>query len=94
MISEAVEEQAAGFRGGFIGLLCVRNRIRVVGSISVRAITDQTIQSVLEKLGYVDCGLAPRAYFPEGRNAEMRSRVFHIGKAVNPEPYGRLQGWE
>ena len=94
MISEAVEEGAAGFRGGFIGLLCVRNRIRVVGSISVRTITDQTIQSVLEKLGYVDCGLAPRAYFPEGRNAEMRSRVFHIGKAVNPEPYGRLQGWE
>lgn len=90
LILEAVEDGISGFRGGWISATAVLNRIKVTGA--VRAVSPQTVATIIEGLGYVSCGRAPRPYFQEDR--ESRPYLFHFGQRADMEGYGRLQGYE
>lgn len=90
MIIEAVEDQLPGFRGGWISATAVANRIKATGAARMVSVT--TIATIIEGLGYVACGRAPRPFFQEDRDA--RPYVFHYGQRADAGGYGRAQGYE
>lgn len=92
MIGEAVEDALPGFRGGWISATMVAQRLKATGAVRGGNVSQQTVSTVLETMGYVSCGRAPRPYFQEDR--ELRSHLYHYGRAADVELYGRLQGWE
>jgi hypothetical protein len=95
MVNEAVEEGVQGFKGGWVGTKSVRQRIRVTSAVTGRNITEQSIQTCLEGMGYVDCGIAHRSWpMEDTTKQDMRSRLFHKGVRTDATTYGRLQGWE
>jgi len=89
VIAEAVEDALPGFRGGWISAAGVAKRIKESGAVR-GSVAPQTIETVVEAMGYVNCGRAPRPYFPEGT---MRSTLFHRGGAGDVEQFAALQGW-
>jgi hypothetical protein len=94
LVHEAVEDQAPGFKGGFVGTQALRARIRASGAVNARTITEQTLQNLLETMGYVDCGMSPSSFLQEGSgDLRMKSRVYHLGGRTDPALYGRTQGW-
>ncbi len=91
VIMEAVEDQLPGFRGGWISSIAAINRIKATGAVG-RTVQPQTVQSVVESMGYVSCGRAPRPYFQEDK--DVKPYLFHFGGPGDPAQYGRIQGWE
>lgn len=63
LVIEHSEAGAPGFAGGWVSCVAVQNAAREQG---MKRPQTRTVQTVLEKLGYVRCGKAPRAYFHEG----------------------------
>ena len=89
MVLDAVEDAAPGFRGGYVSSLAVANRIKQVGQ---RAVSTQTIASVLEQLGYTRIGRATRPYFTE--DANNKAEIYHIEPTANVAQFGQMQGYE
>ena len=89
LILDAVEDQLAGFRGGYVSTLAVTNRIKATG---IRAVSPKTIQIILEGLGYSSIGRATRAYFVEDQT--QKAELYHLDKRVEVIHYGKWQGYE
>lgn len=92
MIGEAVDDALPGFRGGWISATMVAQRVKATGAVRGGSVSPQVIGTVLENMGYVFCGRAPRAFFQEDR--EVRPYLYHYGQSADVAGYGRLQGWE
>lgn len=90
-ILEAVGEGVQGFRGGWVSVTSAIKRIKSLG-ITARSVTPQTVQTVLETMGYVSCGRAHRPYFAEDR--EIRPILYHWAGPGDVQAFGPLQGWE
>jgi hypothetical protein len=91
VIIEAIEDQLPGFRHGWISTIAATNRIKASGAVA-RSVSPAVIGSVVEAMGYVSSGRAPRPYFQEDR--ETRSHLYHFAMVGDVNAYGRLQGWE
>jgi hypothetical protein len=88
-VIEAVEDGVVGFRGGWVSSWALVKRIKEAGVLA-RAPQIQTIKTVLEGMGYVDCGRAPQQYFEEER---QRPYLFHAPGIGDVSAYGRAQGY-
>lgn len=89
VLIEAIEDGLPGFRSGYVSTIAALARVKATlgKSYSVKTIT-----SILEGLGYVEIGRAPRAYFPE--DANNRTTVYALDRNAAPDAYGRAQGYE
>jgi hypothetical protein len=90
MILEAIEDGLAGFRGGWISATMVMKQIKETGIVR-NGMAPNTLTTILEGMGYVSLGRAPRAYFQEDRK---RPYLFHFAGPADTSLYGRAQGWE
>lgn len=88
-IVEAVEEGLPGFRGGYISVFKVVHICRQAG---IRAPSTSTVRKVLQQMGYVRLGKAPRVFFQE--NPEGRTEVFALRSNMSLDNYGCVQGYE
>lgn len=88
-IVHAIEDGATGFRGGYVSILAVMNRLRQIGG---RMPAVRTVQTILEQMGFHELGRAPRAYGQES-HAE-RATVFGTARDLPVDAYGRAQGYE
>jgi len=92
LLIEAVEDGLPGFRGGWVSSVAALARIKDAG-VTTRAVSAQTVGTVIEAMGYYCCGRAPRAFFQEG-DAQTRPTLYHFGGCGDMATYGKLQGWE
>lgn len=88
-IMHAIEDQAQGFRGGYVSLLAVMSRLKNVG---VRTPARATVERILDSMGYTDLGRAVRQYGQE--SMQERTQVFGVLPDLPVEGYGRAQGFE
>lgn len=91
VIEDAVADQLPGFRGGWISSIAAIKRIKALGAVG-KAVSPQTIKSVVEGMGYVSCGRAPRPFFQEDK--DQRADLYYIGQAADVGYYAAWQGWE
>lgn len=91
VIIEAIEDGLPGFRGGWVSSIAAVKRVKETGAVG-RTVQPQTIASVVEAMGFVDCGRAPRPFFQEDK--DTRSQLFFKGGLGDVSQYGRLQGFE
>lgn len=89
MVLDAIDDQLPGFRGGWVSVTAVANRLKATGGKSVSV---KTIGAILEALQFFEIGRSARAYFAEDPN--NRSQLFHVDRAANVAEYGRWQGYE
>ncbi|QWY83196.1 DNA primase domain-containing protein [Rhizobium phage RHph_X2_24] len=88
-IINAVADGLPGFRGGYVSLLAVMNRLRNLGG---RQPTQRTVQTILETMGYHDCGRASRQYGQESMTE--RTTVYALLRGMDVAAFGRVQGYE
>lgn len=93
VIMEAIEDGLPGFAGGWVSVESALKRVREKGATR-GALPPHAVAEVLESLGYVPVGRAPRAYFQEGLGDNHRSELFFFGGWSDPVGFGRAQGWE
>lgn len=92
-ITEAVEDQIAGFRGGWLSSISIAKRVREVGAARGN-ISPPLIGSIVEKMGYVSCGRGARGYFQETSTAQPeRGYLWYLGYAADVNAFGPAQGW-
>lgn len=90
-IQEAVEDQLPGFRGGWISSIMVARRVKETGAVRGGNVSQQTIATVLEAMGYTPCGRAARVYFNEDK--DNRAYLFYRGGVADVNAYGPAQGY-
>lgn len=93
VLIEAMEDQLPGFRGGWISLTSAIKRIKDQGAVRGN-IPPHVVTGVLESIGYVAVGRAPRAFFQESNGDNQRSELYHFGGWADPVGFGAMQGWE
>jgi hypothetical protein len=93
VIDEAIEDGLQGFRNGWISATAVAKRVKASGAVRT-APTFNTISTILEAMGYVASGRAPKGYMQEDPDNLSRPHVFHRGGVGNVAEYGRSQGYE
>jgi hypothetical protein len=91
VIQEAVDDQIPGFRGGWVSVLSCVKRIRAQGAARGN-VPPHVIAGVLETLGYVASGRAPRMFMQD--DPEQITDLFHVGQVGDVSQFGRAQGWE
>lgn len=89
-IRESLEDDLPGFRHGWISSIALTKRLRATGAVG-RAPTPATIASIVEAMGYVSCGRAPRMYMQESPDA--RADLYHFGGFADVNVFGPLQGY-
>lgn len=89
LVLDAVADELPGFKGGYVSAQAMVNRIKATGG---RSVSPKTISSVLEQLGYVYIGRAPRAYFVE--DANNKSAIYHTNAQAVVDYFGQWQGYE
>lgn len=89
LIFDSIEDQQPGFRGGWVSIAAVVNRMRQTG---VRAANPKTIAAILEALQFFPIGRSLRPYFAE--DANNRSMLYNIDRSANVADFGRWQGYE
>lgn len=87
---EAIEDNLQGFRGGWVSSVALQKRLTASGAVG-RRVAPQTLSQVIEGMGYVACGRAPRMYISE--SPDMRADLFHFGARADVEGYGPAQGY-
>lgn len=92
VIQEAIEDGLAGFRGGWVSLVSAMDRIKKQGAIRGN-VPPHAVTEVLESLGYVAVGRAPRAYFSESPDLQ-RSELYHFAGWADVAGFATMQGWE
>jgi hypothetical protein len=90
-VLEAVEDGREGFRGGYVSSLAIGRRAKEINGL--RTPMQATLESIMQGLGYVPLGRAPRAFFADG-SATERAFVWGILPSLPIEGFGRAQGWE
>lgn len=90
LIIEAIEDGAPGFKGGWVSTIAVMTRIKEAGTI--RGISTGTLGTILEAMGFVASGRAPRPFFAEHK--DTRTNLYHWAVKGAVEAYGRAQGYE
>jgi hypothetical protein len=93
VIIEAIEDNIPGFAGGWVSAESAVKRIREKGAMR-GTLPPHAIAEVLESLGYVPVGRAPRPFHQEGGGDNHRSELFFFGGWSDPVGFGRAQGWE
>lgn len=88
-IIEAIEQRLPGFANNWVS---VQSAIQYVKdqNITRGTLAPHVVSGILETMGYVYSGRAPRPYFPE----KIAADLFHYGQAGDVTLYGRAQGWE
>lgn len=89
VIHEAVADELPGFKGGWVSVTAVMQRCRATGT--VRNVTSAAVSTVLENMGYVNCGRAPQPYFNEDKDS--RSTLYFKGAVVDVQYYAMMQGY-
>lgn len=85
LVIENSEANVPGFCGGWVSCVAVQKAAREQG---MRRPQTRTVQTILEKLGYVRCGKAPRAYFQEGTAI---AELYHFGNAMDVAGFAAAQ---
>lgn len=88
-ITDAVDDQIAGFRAGWVSLQAVQ---RLMADKNIRSVSISTLEGIITNMGYRSAGRSVRAYFQEDRNS--RSQLFHVDGTIPVEWYGTQQGYE
>jgi hypothetical protein len=89
-VLEAVEDQREGFRGGYVSSLSIARRVREIQGL--RMPMQATLETIMQGLGYVSLGRAPRTYTVDSYTE--RATVWGILPGLPVEGFGRAQGWE
>ncbi len=87
-IADAIEDQLPGFRGGWISLTAVQNKVKSSGG---RVISAKTLGTILEAMGYFYVGRSPNPIFSE--NANQRSHLYALDRTANVDHYAGWQGY-
>lgn len=89
VIADCITDGLSGFRGGYISTLAVMAKVKAAG---IRTPAMRNVQSVIEAMGYVAIGRAPRPFMQEDISA--RSELYGQRFDLPVEAYGRAQGYE
>lgn len=90
-VEEAVQDGLTGFRGGWVSSIAAINRCKALGVVS-KAITPQTLGSVLADMGYIEAGRADRAWMQEDH--QQRATLYSLVAGADIRSYGAAQGYE
>lgn len=88
MVSDAVQDGVAGFKGGWVSTSAMVSRMRAIGQ---RQASLQVLERVLEGMGYHYAGRATRAYL--GEDATIRASLYHAQPGADVMAYGPAQGY-
>lgn len=88
-IQNAIDDMLCGFRGGYVSVIAVSNRLR---QLSIRQPAQATICRILEQMGFVNIGRAVRPYSQENMNE--KTDLFATNGQMPVGDYGRMQGYE
>lgn len=92
VVQEAVEDGLPGFRGGWVSSIAAIERCKALGAVRAN-VTAQTLNTVLEGMGYVEIGRAGRAWMQEDH--KQRTSLFYRGVGIpDVSRYGIDQGYE
>lgn len=89
LVLDAVADALPGFKGGYISVAAVVNRMKSTGA---RSVSPKTIATVLEQLGYSYIGRSVRPYFVEDQS--NRSALYHTNPKAVVDYFGQWQGYE
>lgn len=88
-IHNAIDDGLSGFRGGYVSLIAVMNRLKALGG---KLPANRTVATILEQMGFVELGRAPRQFSQESMSEKT---VIYGRQAVLPIAlYGMMQGYE
>lgn len=88
LILEAVEDEVPGFKGGYISLRKVMERLKTSG---LRVPSVQRVQTIIESLNYVPIGKTVGEFFIEG--AGEKFMVYALRSDMSLDGYGPAQGY-
>lgn len=88
IIFNSIEDNLPGFRGGWVSVAAVVNRVRQAGG---KPVSPKTIETILEQIGYKNIGRSERTYFTE--DPANRSQLFHEYGTAQVHEYGTAQGY-
>lgn len=88
-IADAVVDNMAGFRNGWVSVLAVHN---LLSERSIRQTSDTVIEGILTGMGYSLIGRAVRAYGQESYHT--RSMLYNVESGMVAEAFGRDQGYD
>lgn len=91
VIQEAIDDGAPGFAGGWVSVVAALKRVKAQGAARGN-VPPHVIAGVLETIGYVASGRAPRPFMQD--DPDQRSDLFHVGAPGDVTAFGRAQGWE
>jgi len=89
VIRECISDEIAGFRGGYVSSLAVKNRCKDSG---MRTPSSRAIQSCLESMGFHEIGKCYRAYAQD--DVRQKPILYSSVKNLDPNGYGVAQGYE
>lgn len=89
IIADAVSDALEGFRGGYVSLIAA---LRMLRSAGIKNPTNRTVQVVLEHMGYVELGRAPRPFMRE--DVTSKTVVYGALSTLRVEDFGKVQGYE
>lgn len=93
VIVEAIEQGIPGFLGGWISSYSALKRVRETGAAR-GTVPPHVVAQVVESMGYVISGRAPRSFFAESMAENVRADLFHFGAPGDVDAFGQMQGWE
>lgn len=88
LIVDAVEQERAGFRRGWVSTVAVANLIKEYGH---RAPGPRVVSNALGSLGYKQIGKAPRVFAQEF--AQYQTTLYSINHGAIAQSYGNDQGY-
>ena len=91
-ISEAINANAPGFAGGWVSEIAAMKRVRETGATRGN-VPPHAIRSVLESMGYRECGRQTRPYFQEDKDS-MGTLYWGGSGAADVARFGVAQGYE
>lgn len=89
VIADCVADAVAGFRGGYVSVAAVLNRVKAAG---IRGPSLRAVQACLEEMGYVELGRAARPFAQEDIN--NRTIIYATLSSLKVDGYGYAQGYE
>lgn len=91
VITDAIQAQLPGFKGGWISSIATVARCKERNAVR-GGIAPQTIADILRGIGYVEIGRADRPWFQEDR--EERAVLYAADPNADIATYGFAQGYE
>lgn len=88
-VMDAIVDEAAGFRGGWVSSLAVAGRLK---GMNVRTVSAKTLGTIMDALGYYHVGRAARPYHQESTG--MRADLYNRDRNAQVAGFGFAQGYE